>query len=243
MNEGQKDSLISRRLAEMNKEISPPPEPSRAGGEKIPLPSSALPKTGAPRIKKKEKLPPEGVRILLVLSLGFLTLILFSGLWMYNLFASRLTDTTSSTNLPTASESAAPETASSAAVIKEDRFSKKEKEYAELARALAGKEDPFESPFGNSNVPAEEPAASPPPTAPPISFTLLGIIIDEPKMALVEITKNGESRRVRIREGLSYEGFRVALIDYDRKIIALTGPKDTYQISMGTTLSIPAATK
>lgn len=241
MNEGQKNSLISRRLAEMNKEISPP-EPSRAAAEKIPLQSSALPKTVAPRIKKKEKLPPEGIRILLVLSLGFLTIILCSGLWMYNLFASRLTDAASSSNLPAASESAIPETASAAAVIKEDRFSKKEKEYAQLARALAGKEDPFESPFGNSTVP-EEPAAPPPPPAPPISFTLLGIIVDEPRMALVEITKNGESRRVRIREGFSYEGFKVALIDYDRKIIALTGPKDTYQISMGTTLSIPAAIK
>ncbi len=243
MDNGQKHSLISRRLAEMSKEMSPP-EPTEAGEGKAPLPSPLSQPRFNPRVRpSREKLSPEGSRILFSLVLGFLTIALISGLWMYNLFASRLQDAGPAALPLPAAEPTPAGTASVSAVVKEDRFSKKEKEYAELARSLAGREDPFESPFGNSSVPNEEPVAAAPPPAPPVSFTLLGIIIDEPRMALVEIVKNGESRRIRMRVGSAYEGFRVTQIDIDRKVISLTGPKDTYQISMGTTLSIPAATK
>ncbi len=239
MNNEEKSSLIAKRLAQM-KGASPAPVPPKPEAKPAipPTPVKPAPQAKGTEYRKaarvEEKPDNFSKRYSLILLIGIPALIIFSLSGLYFVFASRIVPEQQPEQVAPPEFSlqadASPQASSEPA---SPSVSNKEQEYADYARSISGKEDPM--------APADIPVYEEPPViaAPPvkISVSLLGTVLDEPKVALLEVTKpSGEKKKFKAREGSSAEGLIVQKIDNNS--VTLTDSRELYQVNLGSSTEI-----
>lgn len=222
MKNEERSSLIAKRLAQMEGN-APPTSPPEI--------------ISAPPAPPERRYSPEAVRqnspdehftssYTRYLVLGMAAVVLFSAAGIYYVFSSQpAVEPYPPAISPEYSDSGASgtttEESSLAAEVDSDQ------QYYKFARSVAGKEDPFVAP---DSPLLKEPSPLPPP-APKVSISLLGTIIDEPKMALLEIAEQGKTKRIKAKEGESMEGFTVKKIE--KGSILLDRSEESFQLTLG----------